>query len=47
MAAMARDKKARAGSARHVLLESLGRAVVRAGVPGEAVESVWRELGGA
>jgi 3-dehydroquinate synthase len=46
MAAMAHDKKARAGSARYVLLESLGRAVVRADVAGDAVESVWREVGG-
>jgi len=47
MSAMARDKKARAGSARYVLLEALGRAVVRADVPGEVVEAVWREVGGA
>ncbi|MGA2015645.1 MAG: 3-dehydroquinate synthase [Opitutaceae bacterium] len=47
MAAMTRDKKARAGTARFVLLESLGSAVVRADVPGEAVESVWREVGAA
>jgi len=45
MAAMARDKKARAGSPRFVLLRSLGEAVVRAGVPSMEVESVWREVG--
>jgi 3-dehydroquinate synthase len=43
--AMARDKKARAGSPRFVLLKSLGEAVVRADVPSGAVESVWREVG--
>jgi 3-dehydroquinate synthase len=45
MAAMARDKKARAGSLRFVLLKSLGQAVVRGGVPSADVESVWREVG--
>jgi 3-dehydroquinate synthase len=44
-AAMARDKKARAGSPRFVLLKALGEAVVRADVPSEAVEAVWREVG--
>jgi 3-dehydroquinate synthase len=46
MAAMARDKKSRAGSMRLVVLRGLGEAAVRAGVPPDAVESVWREVGG-
>ncbi|HEY4988852.1 MAG TPA: 3-dehydroquinate synthase [Opitutaceae bacterium] len=45
MAAMARDKKARAGSLRFVLLASLGEGVVRGDVPASAVEAVWREVG--
>ena len=45
MAAMARDKKARAGALRFVLLKSLGEAVVRRDVPAADVESVWREVG--
>jgi len=45
MGAMARDKKARGGSLRFVLLGSLGAAVVRGDVPPEAVESAWREVG--
>ncbi len=45
MAAMARDKKARAGVLRFVVLKSLGEAVVRPDVPAAAVESVWREVG--
>ncbi len=45
LAAMARDKKARSGLPRFVLLQALGEAVVRADVPREAVESVWREVG--
>jgi 3-dehydroquinate synthase len=45
MAAMARDKKVRAGVLRFVLLKSLGEAVVRTDVPAAAVESVWREVG--
>jgi 3-dehydroquinate synthase len=44
-AATARDKKARAGLARFVLLKSLGEAVVRQDVPPAAVESAWREVG--
>jgi 3-dehydroquinate synthase len=47
MAAMGRDKKARAGVPRFVVLKALGQAVVRADVPADAVESVWRELGAA
>jgi 3-dehydroquinate synthase len=45
MAAMARDKKARAGALRFVLLASLGEAVVRGDVPAADVEAVWREVG--
>jgi 3-dehydroquinate synthetase len=45
MAAMARDKKARAGALRFVLLSSLGKAVVRPDVPSAEVEAVWREVG--
>jgi 3-dehydroquinate synthetase len=45
MAAMARDKKTRAGLPRFVVLKSLGEAVVRADVPAEAVEAAWREVG--
>jgi 3-dehydroquinate synthase len=44
-AAMARDKKTRAGSPRFVVLRALGEAVVRADVPSEAVLSVWSEVG--
>lgn len=45
MAAMVRDKKARAGALRFVVLRSIGRAVVLGSVAPEAVESVWREVG--
>ena len=45
MEAMARDKKVRAGALRFVLLESLGRAVVRPDVPAPAVLAVWKEVG--
>lgn len=45
MDAMTRDKKNRDGGIRFVVLEALGRAVTRSGVPGPAVERVWRELG--
>jgi 3-dehydroquinate synthase len=45
MAAMARDKKTRAGLPRFVVLKSLGEAVVRADVPAEAVEAAWSEVG--
>jgi len=44
-AAMARDKKARAGSLRFVLLGAIGKAVVRRDVPAAEVEAVWREVG--
>jgi 3-dehydroquinate synthase len=46
-AATARDKKARGGAPRFVLLRSLGEAVVRADVPADAVEAAWREVGSA
>jgi 3-dehydroquinate synthase len=45
MTAMARDKKARAGMLRFVLLKSLGEAVVRQDVPTADVEAVWRDVG--
>jgi|CZKI01.1.fsa_nt_gi 3-dehydroquinate synthase len=45
IAAIARDKKTRAGSPRFVLLRSLGEAVVRGHVPDKTVEAVWREVG--
>jgi 3-dehydroquinate synthase len=45
MSAMARDKKARAGALRFVLLKSLGEAVVMRDVPAADVETVWREAG--
>lgn len=45
LAAMARDKKNRAGNLRFVVLESTGRAVTRSDVRLPSVEKVWRELG--
>ncbi len=45
MAAMARDKKARAGMLRFVVLRSLGEAVVRSGVAPADIEAVWGEVG--
>jgi 3-dehydroquinate synthase len=47
LAAMAHDKKARAGVQRFVVLKSLGQAEVRADVPSRAVVAVWREVGAA
>ena len=47
LAAMARDKKVRAGRLRFVVLESLGRAATRDDVPTERAAAVWRELGAA
>ena len=47
LAAMARDKKARAGALRFVVLNSLGEAAVRSDVPAPEVEAVWREVGSA
>ena len=44
--AMSRDKKTVAGSTRFVLLDGLGKAVVRADVPRELVESTVKELVG-
>ncbi len=45
MAAMARDKKVRAGTLRFVVLNSLGEAATRPGIDPALVESVWREIG--
>jgi 3-dehydroquinate synthase len=47
LAAMARDKKARSGLSRFILLRHLGEAVVRSDVPPEAVEAAWRSAGAA
>lgn len=44
-AATARDKKNRAWAARFVVLNALGAAATRAGIPPATVEAVWRELG--
>jgi len=43
--AMARDKKARVGALRFVILRSIGEAAVRADVPPAVVLEVWAELG--
>lgn len=45
MEAMVRDKKARGGSLRFVVLAGIAAASVRGDVPTEAVETVWREVG--
>jgi 3-dehydroquinate synthase len=45
LAAMANDKKVRAGRLRFVVLPRLGRAATRGDVPAELVGQVWRELG--
>lgn len=45
VAAMARDKKVRAGQLRFVVLEAIGHAATRAEVDSAIVESVWREVG--
>ncbi len=45
-AAMALDKKAEGASMRWVLLEGMGRAVLRSDVPQELVQQVLRELAG-
>ena len=45
MGAMASDKKVRAGRLRFVVMDAIGQATTRDDVPGEVVESVWRELG--
>ena len=43
--ALAHDKKNRGGRPRFIVLERIGRAVVRAGVPSALVDEVWRDLG--
>jgi 3-dehydroquinate synthetase len=46
LAAMARDKKVRAGLPRFVVLERLGTAVTRSdGITPALVEACWREVG--
>jgi 3-dehydroquinate synthase len=45
MAALARDKKVRAGMPRFVVLKSLGEAATQSGVPVEHVEASFREIG--
>jgi 3-dehydroquinate synthetase len=45
MAAMAHDKKMRAGRPRLVVLRRLGEAVTRDDIAPAAVEGVWREVG--
>jgi 3-dehydroquinate synthase len=47
LAAMARDKKVRAGRLRFVVLESLGRAATRDDVDPARAAAVWREMGAA
>ncbi|OAM89594.1 3-dehydroquinate synthase [Termitidicoccus mucosus] len=47
MAAMARDKKVRAGTLRFVVLKSPGESATQPGVDPALVEGVWRELGAA
>ena len=44
-AAMARDKKVRAGLPRFVVLTGLGEAVTRDGLDPAMIEAVWREVG--
>ena len=45
--AMARDKKARAGTLRFVLLRAIGEAFVQSDIPASRVEEAWREVGAA
>lgn len=45
-AATTRDKKNRADGVRFVVLNALGTAATRSGIPPATVEAVWRELGG-
>ena len=45
MAAMARDKKVRAGALRFVVLKSLGEAVTQGGIDPALVEESFREVG--
>ena len=44
-AATTRDKKNRADGVRFVVLNSLGAAATRSGIPPATIEAVWRELG--
>lgn len=44
-AATAHDKKNRAGGVRFVVLNAIGTAATRPGIPPALVEEVWRELG--
>jgi len=44
-AAMARDKKVRAGSPRFVVLKSIGSAVTQDGIAPDLVEACFREIG--
>ena len=46
-AATARDKKNRDDGVRFVVLDALGAAATRSGIPPATVEAVWRELGAA
>jgi 3-dehydroquinate synthase len=43
--AKGRDKKARAGALRFIVLTAPGTAAVRRDIPAETVEAVWREVG--
>jgi 3-dehydroquinate synthase len=45
LAAMARDKKVRAGLPRFVVLKSLGEAITQDGAPSALVEACFREVG--
>jgi 3-dehydroquinate synthase len=47
LAAMARDKKVRAGRLRFVVLEALGRAATRDDIDPARAAAVWREMGAA
>jgi 3-dehydroquinate synthase len=44
-AAAGRDKKNRADGLRYIVLDSLGAAATRLGIPAVDVEAVWREIG--
>ena len=46
-AATTRDKKNRADGVRFVVLNAVGSAATRSGIPPAMVEAVWRELGAA
>jgi 3-dehydroquinate synthetase len=43
--AMSHDKKNRAGNIRFVVIEAVGRAATRDGVPLDLVSEVWQEVG--